>query len=133
MNRLFLPLILVAGLLLPACSSSLNGPLKLREANDGDIINLEVGDMVEVILDGDPSTEVHWIKVPGDPEILEQIGGTDYQADLESHKAERRLTVRFRAVVEGRSRLKLTYEDPSHNPRARDRTFEVWVVVKARA
>ena len=121
---------------LSACSSSREGMLRLYQRNSGDIINLRVGETMEVVLDGDPGTEIHWLKVPGAPEILERIGSTEYKPDLESNTAEHKLVTRFKATAPGRMRLKLSYRNPgegSLRTRTRttpDRAFEVWVVVK---
>ena len=102
-------------LALSACSSSRMGLLKLYQRNSGEIIRLDVGETMEVVLDGDPGTEIHWLKVPGDPEILEQIGGTEYEHDLETHSAERKLITRFRATMPGRTRfIALVFFQPKH-------------------
>ena len=134
-TRLFLFTALCLSLALGACSSPRDGLLKLYQRNSGDIINLRVGETMEVLLDGDPGTDIHWLKVPGDPEILEQIGETQYEHDLETHRAERKLITRFRATAPGRTRLQLNYNLPAGDARvmsgrSSDREFEVWVVVK---
>lgn len=123
-------------LALSACSSSRTGLLKLYQRNSGDIVRLSVGETMDVVLDGDPATDIHWIKVPDDPEILEQLGGTDYEHDLESHSAERKLVTHFRATAPGRTRLQLSYSNPADGRAANsfritpDRVFEIWVVVR---
>lgn len=130
-------MLLMLGLALAtgACSTPRVGLLTLYQSNSGDIINLHVGEEMDVVLDGDPGTEIHWIKVPGDPDILRKLGNTEYKPDLESHQVERKLTTRFQATAPGRARLKLNYRVPGA-PSQRgtritpDRTFEVWVVVK---
>ena len=134
--RLLLFFALCLSLALSACSSSRDGLLRLYQRNSGDIINLAVGETMEVVLDGDPGTEVHWIQSPGDAEILQQLGGTDYEPDMESHRAERKLVTRFQATAPGRMRLRLTYRHPTDSRPTNstritpDRAFEVWVVVK---
>ncbi len=134
-TRLFLFTALCLSLALGACSSSRAGLLKLYQRNSGEIINLRVGETMEVLLDGDPGTDIHWLKVPGDPEILEQIGGTQYEHDMETHSAERKLITRFRATAPGRTRLQLNYNNPAQDTRGiasgtPGREFEVWVVVR---
>ena len=134
--RLLLLVALCLSMVLGACSSSRDGMLRLYQRNSGDIINLAVGETVEVVLDGDPGTEIHWIQTPGDPEILRQLGETDYQADLESHNAERKLVTQFQALAPGRMRLRLTYRHPTDSGLSQttrttpNRAFSVWVVVK---
>ncbi len=134
--RLHLFAILCVSLAFGACSSSRDGLLRLYQRNHGDIINLAVGETMEVVLDGDPGTEIHWLKKPGDEEILQQLGGTEYKPDLESPRAERKLVTQFRATAPGRTRLRLTYRHPTDTRPidstriTPDRAFEVWVVVK---
>lgn len=135
-TRLFLFTALALILGLSACSTTREGTLRLYQRNSGDIINLRVGETMEVVLDGNPGTEIHWLKVPGSPELLERVGSTEYKPDLESNTAEHKLFTQFRATAPGRTRLKLSYRDPSEGglrTRARttpDHAFEIWVVVK---
>lgn len=128
MNKVLACMLGVLGL--AACATT-NDPLRLYQRNSGDIINLRVGEVVEVVLEGNPGTDIHWITPPEEIEILEQVGSTRYEADLQSHEAERRLITRFRAVAAGRTRLQLAYRDPAES--GRDTTFEVWVVVSERS
>ena len=134
--RLLVFVVLGLVLMLGACSSSRDGLLRLYQRNNGDIINLRVGETMEVVLDGDPGTEIHWIRTPDDPEILRQLGGTEYKTDLESQSAQRRLITTFQATAPGRMRLRLRYRHPTDtrptdsNRITPDRAFDVWVVVK---
>ena len=133
--RLLVFTVVCLALVLGACSSSRTGPLRLYQRNSGEMIRLYVGETLEVVLDGDPRTDIHWLKAPGDPEILEQIGGTQYEHDLETHSAKRKLITRFRATAPGRMRLQLNYNNPAQDTRIMSgrppgREFEVWVVVR---
>ena len=128
--------VLCFSLVFAACSSSRDGALRLYQRNSGDIINMTIGETVEVVLDGNPGTEIHWLQVPDAPVLLKQIGGTEYKTDLQSNRAERKLVTQFQAIAPGRTRLKLSYRNPGEaRPRnstriTPDRAFEVWVVVK---
>ena len=123
-------LLLLCALLAIAACSTVREPLRLYQRNDGDIINLRVGDVVEVVLDGDPGSEIRWFTTDGRPDLLRQVSDTEYRTDVESNTMERRLMTRFRAVAPGRTRLRLTYSDPSGT--GRDRSLAVWVVVSER-
>ncbi len=134
-TRLFFLTALGLCLALGACSAPRTGLLKLYQRNSGEMFSLRVGETMEVLFDAEPGTDIHWLKVPGSPEILEQIGGTEYEPDLESHTVERMLITRFRAIAPGRTRLQLNYNLPARDARvmsggSSDREFEVWVVVK---
>ena len=133
--RLLVFTVVCLALVLGACSSSRTGPLRLYQRNSGEMIRLYVGETLEVVLDGDPGTDIHWLTAPGDPEIIEQIGETQYEQDLETHSAERKLITRFRATAPGRMRLQLNYNNPARDTRSMSgrppgREFEVWVVVR---
>lgn len=123
-------LLLLCALLVIAACSTVREPLRLYQRNDGDLINLRVGDVVEVVLDGDPGSEIRWFTTDGQPDLLQQVSDTEYRTDVESNTMERRLMTRFRAVAPGRTRLRLTYSDPSGT--GRDRALDVWVVVTER-
>ena len=136
-SRLLFFIAVSLSLALSACSSSRTGPLKLYQRNSGEVVRLYVGETLEVVLDGDPGTDIHWLKPPDAPDILEQIGGTEYEHDLETYSAERKLITRFRATAPGRTRLQLNYSNPAQEARVlsgrpTDQEFEVWVVVRER-
>ena len=76
--RLLYLSVLCLSLAFGACSTSRDGLLRLYQHHSGDIINLSVGETMEVVLEGDPGTEIHWLQKPGDPEILQQLGGTGH-------------------------------------------------------
>lgn len=133
--RLVLAGLVGTALVMGACSIPRSGVLKLYQRNSGDIVNVYVGESITVALDGDPSTEIHWIKVPGDPAILEQVGDTRYEPDMESHQAQSMLITHFKATGVGRTRLQLMYRHPGAAAQrgfriSPDNAFEVWVVVK---
>lgn len=120
-------LFLLLGLALGACSSA-REPLQLYPRNSGEILTLRVGQIVEVVLDGDPGTDIHWLKNPGEEALLEQVGETTYQTDYRAQDLERRLMTRFRARAPGRMRLRLAYRAPGGD--LRGEAFEVWLVIK---
>lgn len=134
MTRGFLPLLtLVALLAFSACTTTRTGPLKLYQHNDGDLINLTVGETMEVVLDGTPTTDVHWLRDEAGEAIITQVGTTEYKPDPRTPDARQRLHLNFRAQAEGRTRLQLQYRDPNRSGALEERSFEIWVVVKQRS
>ncbi len=128
-NRYFRFAALGLLLALGACATS-RAPLRLFQHNTGDIVNLRVGETMEVVLEGDPTIDVRQQRIPDDPDLLERVGGTEFFADMTTPDARERLLVRFRAVAEGKTRLKLIYKYRYASNTAPDADFEVWVVVK---
>lgn len=134
MIRHLFPLVtLVALLAFSACASTRTGPLKLYAHNDGDLINLDVGETMQVVLDGTPTTDVHWLRDDATEAILAQVGTTEFKPDPRLPDARQRLHLSFRAQAEGRTRLQLQYRDPNRSGALDERSFEVWVVVKQRS
>ena len=134
MSRQGFPLVaLLALLVFGACASTRTGPLKLYAHNDGDLINLKVGETMQVVLDGNPTTDIHWLRSEETDAILAQVGTTEYKPDPRTPDARQRLHLNFKAHAEGRTRLRLQYRDPNRSGALDERTFEVWVVVKQRS
>ena len=131
MTRRFFPaLALLALFALSACSGGRPGLLQLYQHNDGDLVNLKVGETMQVVLDGTPTTDVHWLRDDETEDILTQVGGTEYKPDPRTPNARQRLHLNFRAKAEGRTRLQLHYRDPHRSGALDERVFEVWVVVR---
>ncbi len=116
-------------LTLGACATT-KAPLRLFQHNTGDLVNLRVGETMEVVLEGNPTIDIRRRQIPDDPNILEQVGGTEYFTDMATPNARERLLVRFRAVAEGKTRLQLIYKNVYWPNTAQDQVFEVWVVVR---
>jgi len=118
---------------LAACASGSPKTVAVTEKEAGSTVNLGKGDVLEVILVGNPTTGYSWEPQALDTTILKQKGDWDFEADNTTPGfvgSPGKITMRFEALGAGQTTLKLVYHqsfDPSTPPAE---TFEVTVLVK---
>jgi inhibitor of cysteine peptidase len=83
--------------------------MKIGEKDSGGSVHMEVGDMLEVSLRGNPSTGYTWQAASVDGDILVQEGEPEFVADRRARGSGGALTLRFKAVSVGRTFLKLVH------------------------
>jgi len=128
-----IPLLLVLGvtMVLSGCQNPfVKGPVKLTETDAGSTVEMNVGDMLEVLLEGNPTTGYDWEMASGDAAVLEQLGASTYKADSDLMGAGGQVTLRFKAVAAGQTTLQLVYHRPWETDEPPAQTFEVSVIVK---
>jgi inhibitor of cysteine peptidase len=103
--------------------------LKLTEADNGSTVELALGDTMEVVLDGNPTTGFTWESVAPDTAVLQQVGEPEFVAETELLGSGGKFTFRFQAVGSGQTVLQLIYHRPWETDVAPERTFEVTVIV----
>lgn len=104
----------------------------LDEDDNGSSVTVQVGDLIQVVLKGNPTTGYAWTVDLSDADavILEQVGEPGYVPDSDLIGAGGTYTFTFRALSTGQTSLKLNYarswetEEPL-------KTFEVTVEVVA--
>ena len=116
-------------ILLLAFSCARSGGLTLRAGDDGQEIELRKGQTMSVSLEGNPTTGYTWAPVELDGQILRQIGKPAFRPDSETLGASGAQILRFRAVGQGRTTLRLVYHRPWEEAEP-ERTFSVEVVVR---
>ncbi|MBN1631396.1 MAG: protease inhibitor I42 family protein [Thermoleophilia bacterium] len=86
----------------------------LDEEDDGSTVTVEAGDIVDVVLEGNPTTGYGWTVdlSTEDAAILEQVGEPTYVPDSELVGAGGTYTFRFRALAVGEATLVLNYARP---------------------
>ena len=86
----------------------------LDEEDDGSTLTVEVGDIIDVVLEGNPTTGYGWTVdlSAEDAAILEQVGEPTYVPDSELIGAGGTFTFRFRALAVGEATLVLNYARP---------------------
>ena len=128
-----IPLLLVLGvtMVLSGCQNPfVKGPVKLTETDAGSTVEMNVGDMLEVMLEGNPTTGYDWEMASGDAAVLEQLGASTYKADSDLMGSGGQVTLRFEAVAAGQTTLQLVYHRPWETDEPPAQTFEVSVIVK---
>ncbi len=123
-------LCLVFGLALAACVLPGSGGITSLSAKDaGKTIHVKQGDLVEVALDGNPTTGYTWEALPGSSTVLQQQGQPEFKPDSNALGSGGLMTLRFKAVQAGTADLKLIYHrtfEPNVPPL---QSFEVTIVV----
>ena len=124
-------LVLVVTMVLSGCQNPfVKGPVKLTETDAGSTVEMNVGDMLQVTLEGNPTTGYDWEMASGDAAVLEQLGASTYKADSDLMGAGGQVTLRFKAVAAGQTTLQLVYHRPWETDEPPAQTFEVTVIVK---
>jgi inhibitor of cysteine peptidase len=121
----FLVLIVLVG----ACSSEENGRT-LTVENAGQTIEMNVGDIFTVELEGNPSTGYTWEVAEMDTALLKQVGEMEFETDNDLVGASGVLILRFEAIGPGETALILVYHRPWEEDIPPEETFEASLIVK---
>jgi inhibitor of cysteine peptidase len=89
-----------------------DGIISLSEADDGASIPLAMGDQLEVVLAGNPTTGYTWETEDLDPSVLRQVGDPSYVADTELVGSPGVFTFTFECVAASPTVLSLVYHRP---------------------
>lgn len=118
------------------CGSSANaagGPLKLGEADNGKAYTVKVGDTIEVIIAGNPTTGFAWATALAekDAALFKPVGEPPYATEASDGVvgAGGTYTFTFKAAARGDALLKLVYARPweSVSP---EKTFAVTLTIE---
>jgi inhibitor of cysteine peptidase len=115
--------------LLLAFSCARSSGVTLRADDDGQQIELREGQTLTVSLEGNPTTGYTWEVVEIDEQILRQLGEPDFTPESEALGVSGMQALRFQAVNEGRTTLRLVYHRPWEDDEP-EQTFSVEVVVR---
>ena len=129
MYKIQLFLCLLALLALVACVLPGAGPLQLSGKDAGSTVHVKQGDIVEIALEGNPTTGYTWEAVPGSSRVMEQQGEAEFKPDSSALGSGGLITLRFKALQAGTADLKLIYHrafEPNVPPL---QSFEVTIVV----
>jgi inhibitor of cysteine peptidase len=107
--------------------------LTLSEADAGSTVTLAVGDTMEVVLDGNPTTGFTWETEALDTSVLRQLGESEFQPESALIGAGGTFTFRFEAVASGQTTLRLVYHRPWETDVPPEKTYEVTASVSSSA
>jgi inhibitor of cysteine peptidase len=115
-------------------ASAANGPMKLTEADNGKTITAKVGDDIQVILGGNPTTGYTWTTTLSDADkaVLQQQGDAVYaqqSTDPSIVGAGGTFTFTFKAAAAGQVTLKFGYARPWESVQP-IQTCSVTIIVK---
>jgi inhibitor of cysteine peptidase len=112
------------------CVSVPEAQARVSEADAGSTVELRVGDTLEVVLDGNPTTGFSWETAAVDASVLKQLGEPGFQPDTSLIGSGGKFTFRFEAVGSGQALLRLIYHRPWEKDVPPEKTFEVTVIVQ---
>jgi len=112
------------------CISVPQPAVTLSEEDAGSTVELRVGDTMEVVLDGNPTTGFSWETVAVDASVLKQLGEPGFEPYTNLIGSGGKFTFRFEAVASGQTLLRLVYHRPWETEVPPEETFEVTVVVQ---
>ena len=124
-------LALIAGLAFVVAQPGGHQPttVTLGEAQAGSQSSLYIGDMLQVNLEGNPSTGYTWSVEALDATVLRMIGEPEFHPASSALGASGTLTYQFEAVGAGQTTLKLIYSRPFEKGVAPIKTFTASVLV----
>jgi inhibitor of cysteine peptidase len=112
------------------CVGMPEASVRLSEEDAGSTVELRVGDTMEVVLDGNPTTGFQWETVAMDTSVLKQLGEPGFEPYTALIGSGGKFTFRFEAVASGQTLLQLVYHRPWETDVPPEKTFEVNVTVQ---
>ena len=103
--------------------------VQLAEEDNDRTITLQVGDSLEIILGGNPTTGYLWEMGPWDGKVMAQVGEVAYEAESNRMGSGGHFTFCFKAAAKGKADLKWSYRRPFEKKAAPVKSFQVHVVV----
>ena len=103
--------------------------MKLNENDSGKTVEIVVGDEVDIILPGNPTTGYAWELIPLDLNVLSRVK-TAFFANNKMMGSGGVEVITLHAVAAGKSEVKLIYHRSFEHNVAPLRTFEVTVIIK---
>ena len=104
--------------------------VRLSEGDAGGTVELRVGDTMEVVLEGNPTTGFLWETAAVDASVLKQLGEPGFEPYTSLIGSGGKFTFRFEAVASGQTLLRLVYHRPWEKDVPPEKTFEVTVMVQ---
>jgi inhibitor of cysteine peptidase len=114
-----------------ACASMPNNPksVKVTEEDDGNTVDLDIGDRLEITLDSNPTTGYQWETIGDISSHLRQLGESSYEPSGEGIGSGGKTVFIFEAIGAGQTRLELVYRQPFDKETPPTKTFDLTVIV----
>lgn len=132
MNKMTPAFLLLLAIFLAECASS--DPVRLTENDNGRTNSVKTGEVIEIVLKGNPTTGYEWVLEFSATDKLQQIEKAAY---IQERQTGRNLMVgvggkyvfKFKAVERGAGNIKLVYRR-SWETTAHDKVYSVVIDVK---
>lgn len=112
------------------CSPSAGVQVKLSGEDTASTIDIVVGDTLEIVLKGNPTTGYMWEVASVDTTVLSQVCEPEFRPKSDARGSGGKMIMRFKAVSAGHTLLKLIYHRPFEKNKPPVRVFSVTVIVK---
>ncbi len=116
--------------ILAACGAAGSDPVKLTAKDAGTTVHLKQGGVLEIALEGNPTTGYTWEAAPESGDLVVLQGEPQFKADTSALGSGGIMTLQFKAVKTGTAPLKLIYHRTFEPGVAPLQSFEVTVVVE---
>ena len=126
-TTLFLGIIIF--FLLGSCSPH-DESLTITENDQGKTIEIQKGSLLNVELEGNPTTGYIWEVAPGSTKILLQTDEPTFTNSSDALGAGGTITIKFKAQETGEGILKLIYHRPWEENVSPERAFSVKIIIK---
>lgn len=103
--------------------------VRLNEQDAGRTVELQAGEVFELVLDANPTTGYQWEVVSDGSGVIRQIGDAEFKPDSNLLGSGGKTTYRFEAAVPGQTWLSLDYHRPWEKDVPALKTFEVLIIV----
>lgn len=116
--------------LLSACGLLGGKVIKANEDMNGQSIELEAGQKLQISLAGNPTTGFNWELLEYDQAVLEKVGDMEYKADSRLIGSGGVMTFRFKALASGSTTIQLIYHRGWETDVPPANTYELGITVK---
>ena len=117
-------------LLILATGCVLSKEIKLSESDNDGQVEMEIGQVLAVVLESNPTTGYLWEAEMAEGGILLQVGEPEFKADSKRVGAGGKRTFRFKAVSAGQADLRLVYHRPWEKGKKPEKTFSCRITVR---
>jgi inhibitor of cysteine peptidase len=128
LKRLGATLMIIGLIGLGGCGARTPQTIEVRAQDGGRTIELQRGDHLRVLLEGNPSTGYEWLRVDEDSAVLTSAGEPTFKADATMPGSPGMATLMFDAAAPGQATLTLHYRR-SWEPDPPAETFTITVLV----
>ena len=122
--------LLLASLILCGAGPVFAEPIQLIGSDSGRTINMKIGDCLNIVLEGNPTTGYIWEEASRTAPVLKQYKKMEYIPQSKLIGAGGICTFYYKAVGRGSKELKLVYHRPWNKSVQPLRVFNVKVIVK---
>ena len=119
--------LIICAALVAACGAD---PMTLTQKDAGTTVHVKQGSIVNIDLEGNPTTGYTWEVAPGGSGVLTQQGEPTFKANSNALGSGGMMTLQFKAAPPGTTHLKLIYHRTFEPNVAPLHTFEVTIVVE---